>query len=158
VDEDHACHETEGYGLSKLVGEQLCRVVTYRQGMPTVSLRFPVIWAPGNFAAHTAKRIGDPTQAAKSMWSYVDVRDAAQAVALSLSADLPPNSVFNISARWPFCQSDINGLVQRYYGSVEKRAPIGDDAPVFSASKAEKMLGFRAAYKWTAEGIVEFPE
>jgi nucleoside-diphosphate-sugar epimerase len=126
--------------------------------MPTVSLRFPVIWAPENFEAHTAKRIGDRTQAARSMWSYVDVRDAARSTVLALGGNPPPASVLNISARWPFSQSEINGLVEQYYGAVEKRAPVGENAPVYSAVRAEKMLGFRAAYKWTAEGIQEFPE
>lgn len=156
VDEEHPCHLTEGYGVSKLVGEQVCRTVTYRFGMATASLRFPVIWAPDNFAAHIAKRIGDPVQAAKSMWSYVDVRDAARAMVLALEASAPEAStVLNISARWPFCQDDLGALVDRWYGPVERRAVVGDREPVYSARKAGEAIGFRAAYRWTVDGIEE---
>jgi nucleoside-diphosphate-sugar epimerase len=155
VDETHRCHLTEGYGVSKLVGEQLCDLASYRFGLTTLCLRYPVIWAPENFAAHTAKRIGDPTQAAKSMWSYVDVRDAARAVALAVACDLPRHAVLNISAPWPFCAGDIAGLVAERYGSVERRGPIGPQAAVYATAQAEALLGFRAAYRWTADGIEE---
>lgn len=156
VDEGHDCHLTEGYGLSKLVGEQVCRTVSYRSGMETVSLRFPVIWAPENFKGHTARRLNDPTQAAKSMWSYVDLRDAARAAVLALEADLPePATVLNITARWPFCQDDIGRLVDHWYGAVERRAPVDAQSPVYSARRAEEVLGFRARYRWTSDGIEE---
>lgn len=158
VDEDHRCHLAEGYGVSKLVGEQLCRLATYRYGMQTVSLRFPVIWAPENSERHTARRIGDETQAAKSMWSYVDLRDAARATVLALGGNPPPAAVLNISARWPFCQDDINGLIRKWYGPIDRKSAIGADAPVYAVQRAYEVLGFRAAYRWTADGIEEVGE
>ncbi len=157
VDEAHRCHLTEGYGASKLAGEQICSVASYRFGLPTLSLRLPVIWAPEAFAAHVGKRTGDDIQAAKSLWSYIDVRDAARAVALGLTAELAGSTVLNVSARWPFCKSDINGLIAASFGPVERRSRVAADAPAYAVHKAERDLGFRAAYRWTEAGIAEEP-
>lgn len=155
VDETHPCRPVEAYGLSKRVGEQLCEMVAARSALSTVALRFPVIWAHGNFAAHTQKRLGDPAQAAKSQWAYVDRRDAARACHLALDAPPGPRyRLYNIGARWPFDLDDPGRTVPAAYGlppgSVDWLAP---DTAIFDCGRAAAELKFKARWKWSRTGV-----
>lgn len=158
VDEVHRCHVNETYGLSKLVGEQLAQVIAVRFRVPVLALRFPVIWAPGTAESHVRLRLGDPTQAAKSFWSYVDVRDAARATVIGLERDTGAFEVLNIAARWSFGASDINVAADGIYGPVRRTEATAPDGTIFSVKKAERLLGFRARYRWSPEGIEEIGE
>jgi UDP-glucose 4-epimerase len=153
VDEQHRCYPIETYGLSKLVGEQLCAVVATGYGVPTLSLRFPVIWAPEGYEAHVGLRLGNPAQAPKSFWSYVDVRDAARAMVLGVGAETGPCEVLNISARWSFCDGDIHAAARAAYGAIPSRLSDAPDAPLYAVDRAAEKIGFRARYRWSADGI-----
>lgn len=153
VDEKHRCYPVETYGVSKLVGEQLCAVVETAYGVSTLSLRFPVIWAPEGFEAHVGLRVGNPAQAPRSFWSYVDVRDAARAVMLGVSADTGPCEVLNISARWSFCDGNIHAAALAAYGAVPSRLSGAPDAPLYAVDRAAEKIGFVARYRWSTQGI-----
>jgi nucleoside-diphosphate-sugar epimerase len=154
VDEWHRSHATESYGLSKRVGEDICAMISARYAIPTVSLRFPVIWAPEGRARHVGLRMGDPVQAVKSFWSYVDVRDAAEAVLLAATVGLPQGAtVLNISARWPFCDGDIRDHVAAHFGAVPGAADLRMDRPVYAVVRAAEVLGFQARYRWWPDRI-----
>jgi nucleoside-diphosphate-sugar epimerase len=129
-------------------------MISRSHGIRTVSLRFPVIWAPERFAAHVALRIGDPLQAVKSFWSYVDVRDAAEAVLLAATADLAPGAaVLNVSARWPFCDGDIRNHVATHFGAVPGAADLRSDSPIYAVDRAAEVLGFRARHRWWPDRV-----
>jgi UDP-glucose 4-epimerase len=156
VDEDHPCRPGEGYGLSKLVGEQLCALVAGRSGMVTRALRFPVIWSPARFDEHVAKRLGDPVQAAKSQWAYVDVRDAGRACLLACADHhSQAHAIVNVAAAWPFACDPAEDILQRMYGGVERRPGWWPGDPVLSVEGAEAVLGFRARWRWTPDGIID---
>jgi UDP-glucose 4-epimerase len=155
VDERHRCYPVETYGVSKLVGEQLCAVVETAHGVPTLSLRFPVIWAPETFEADISRRLGNPAQAPKSFWSYVDVRDAARAVVLGVSAETEPREVLNISARWSFCDGDVHAAALAAYGAVPSHLSGAPDAPLYAVDRAADKIGFLARYRWSTEGIAD---
>lgn len=154
VDEAHRTYPTESYGVSKRIGEEICAMIAGSHGIPTVSLRFPVIWAPENFAGHVARRMGDPVQAVKSFWSYVDVRDAAEAVRLAAAVDLPGgHTVLDVSARWPFCDGDIRDHVAAHYGAVPGASALEADSPIYAVDRAAAVLRFRARYRWWPDRI-----
>ena len=103
-------------------------------------------------------RLGSPTQAAKSFWSYVDVRDAARATVLGVEQHVSGFDVINIAARWPFGASDINAVAGDIYGPVRRTEPIAPDGAIFSFKKAEGLIGFRARYRWSPDGIEELDD
>ena len=155
VDEEHPCRPGEGYALSKWVGEKLCAMIAARSRMSVRALRFPVIWAAAGFAAHTQKRLGDPQQAAKSQWAYVDLRDAARACRLAVEdAGDDPYALFHVAAPWPFAMADPEALIAAAYGGgVPRRAGWRAGDAVFDSTKAARGLGFRARWRWTPDGI-----
>ncbi len=156
VDENEPSRPREGYALSKLVGEQICEMISRRSPMVTRALRFPVIWHPDRFAEHTAKRLGDPKQAAKSQWAYVDVRDAARACRLALLDPGPARfAVYNIAAPWPFACDDAERRLGEAYGAAPRREGWRPGEAVYDSSRAANELGFRARWRWTPEGIAD---
>ena len=86
VDEDHPLTPFEAYGLSKVIGEDICGAVSRRTGMATVSLRIMnVIQEDGYFALPWP--IPTKEQGVRFVfWPYVDVRDAATACRQALEA------------------------------------------------------------------------
>ncbi|MBS7707311.1 NAD-dependent epimerase/dehydratase family protein [Chelatococcus asaccharovorans] len=154
VDETHPCRPREGYALSKHVGEQICAMVAGRSSVAVTALRFPVIWAAERFAEHTAKRLGDPAQAAKSQWAYVDLRDAARACRLAIDHEGQRGfTLYNIAAPWPFAMAEAEAKLAIAYGTIPMRAGWHPGQAVFTPERARQDLGFLAEWRWTPEGI-----
>lgn len=155
VDEDHPARPGEGYGLSKLAGEQVCAMVARRSNLSCLALRFPVIWSADRFDENTRRRIENPVQAAKSQWAYIDLRDAARACALALDADMKASFVIlNAAATWPFEMPEPERTLDERYGATAPRREgwrPGD--PVFDVRRALDAIGFGAEWRWTAHGV-----
>lgn len=153
VNESHPDRPREGYGLSKLAGEQACALVSNRLSIPAIAIRLPVIWAPETFDRHVAKRTGDPVQAAKSLYAYVDARDAGEAFRLALEAEWTAFELVQIGADRPFADRDVRLLAAERYGAVEQRGVIGPDTPLYAIDRARRVLGFLPRYRWSTAGI-----
>lgn len=153
VDEAHPARPREGYGLSKIVGEQFCALVSQRLGIPSVAIRLPVVWSPETFERHVAKRTGDPLQAAKSNYAYVDARDAGDAFVCALSADWAGFEMVQLGADRPFADSDIRELACAHYGEVPGIERLDANTPLYAIERAQKLLGWHPRYRWSAAGI-----
>lgn len=155
VDETHPSRPREGYGLSKLVGEEFCAMVSQRLAIPSVAIRLPVVWAPETFDRHVSKRSGDPVQAAKSLYAYVDARDAGEAFRLAVEAEWSGYHMIHVSADRPFSDGDIGELASERYGAIEHRQKIGPNTPLYAIGRAEQLIGYRPRYRWSLSGISE---
>lgn len=137
VDEAHPCRPEDAYGISKLVGEELCAYAARAFDADIACFRFPVIWNPDNHSEHVRSRIGNPVQSAKSLWAYIDLRDAVRAIRLWLENPSKNGfDIFNVAAPWPF----LDG-------------PLGPDEAAFTSRKIYETLNFRAQYRWYADRI-----
>jgi nucleoside-diphosphate-sugar epimerase len=159
VDEAHPCVPFDPYGLSKVVAEQTCDLYARMHELQILSLRLPAIWLPDEYPQRIQGRLTDQLQAAKSIWAYVDQRDAAIACRLALQAEWQGHAVLNIASRWAFGAAPVPELLAQWYPDLnELRAPIEDWTAVFDWHKAERLLGFRARYRWLSEGIFDVGE
>lgn len=150
VDEDHACRPSDWYGASKLAGEYLVESYARNGQLSAYSLRFPVIWEASDFDRATGRRRSDPIQAARSQWAYVDARDAARAVRLSIETQSTGYRLLNIAAPRVFSAERVPELVKRWFPSLT----VTDDVQaVFDSRRAETVLGFRGRYLWDLGGI-----
>lgn len=149
IDEEHPLQPQDPYGLSKLMGEELCKRTTRRYGIQTICLRFCWVWFPDTYKNQA--RIAVAPISTKQMWGYVDVRDVAQACRLAVeSENIECESVF-IAAEDTFSDDASIDLIRKNYPKVKQISDeylIEKHKPMFDISKAKKLLGYRPQYKW----------
>jgi len=156
VDEEHPCRTCEAYGLSKLVAESICQQFVHTGGLQVLSLRLPALWPAQEFRERIDSRLNDQLQAAKSMWAYLDMRDAVRAHRLALEAEWNGHEIANITTRWAFGAESVPKMLAQWYPDVSDiREELAADTAVFDWQKAERLLGFRSRYRWSAERIID---
>lgn len=160
VDEKHSLNPQDAYGLSKALGEEICRCYTNRCGIQTISLRFCWVWSPDYYGRHseiateTAYSSSDPSNDslnARRLWGYVDVRDVAQACRLALEVENLEHEVFFITATDTFSTEPTLELIRKYYPKVKSISTdyLSDEyKSLYNISKAERLLGYKPKYSW----------
>ncbi len=92
IDDAHPARATTAYGLSKRLGEELCRCFTLATGISTICIRPPWVTDAARTAAELARRAADPTAEWAPFWEYgawIDVADLADAVYAALTCPDP---------------------------------------------------------------------
>lgn len=151
IDEDHPLLSQDTYGLSKMIGEELCDGFLRRTpDMSLVSLRFT--WVVGERSRPMMDAFRNKTENYEpfgAFWTYVDVRDAAWSCRLSMEYNTAGHEAFYISAPNIYRDEPIEDLVAACYpGDYPVADDIkGDKSPV-DCSKAERLLGWKARYNW----------
>src|SRR4051794_35529181 len=116
--EDHPYVGDDHYGLSKQVGELITATVSRRTGIPAVSLRLPFIGTGERLRRHLAHVAADLGGHRGDLWSWIDTRDAAGAVAAALSRPLSGHTVLNVAAPDTTATVPTAQLLSRYHPSV----------------------------------------
>ncbi len=170
LDETHPCTPDEPYGLSKLLGEQMCAAFARRHGADTTCLRFATVLFPGSeknrgffraagepggmAAQSSLNQTGETTVTnAARLWGYVDVRDAARAVRLALEAGGGGHRVYNVGAADVCSEVPALDLVREYYPGLpelrraERFAERPFD-PLYAIDRAVEDLGFSPRHAW----------
>jgi nucleoside-diphosphate-sugar epimerase len=150
IDEQHRLRPQDPYGLSKLVGEQLCDAAVRRSELRCISLRPAWVHDAASYAADLGPliRAGQPRGVAG--WPYIDVRDLAGAVRLAVDSDLPGHEAFYIAA------PDTSGGIDLHAswrtanpGSATDLRPVSrPDASGINSGKAQRLLGWQATRTW----------
>lgn len=155
LDEAHPVCPADSYGLSKLLGEEVCRRYTRSHGLATVCLRYCWVFWDETYAALPGFR-GDPGRFRPQMWGYIDVRDVGRAIAAALKAPAIEHETLLLSARRNFLGRPTLDLVREHRGpDVEcRQADLYEALPAASAfdwSRAERVLGWEPVHDWAEE-------
>jgi UDP-glucose 4-epimerase len=148
VDEDHPLLCADPYGLSKEVDERTAAMFHRRSGLSVAALRFSFVARPDEVGESAARVRRNPAGSARTLWSYVDIRDAAAAARLALDADGLTFEVFNITAADTLSDIPTADLLREFAPSVEIRQPMPGNASAYSIEKARRMLGYEPAHSW----------
>jgi nucleoside-diphosphate-sugar epimerase len=145
IDEALPREPLELYGLTKKLGEQMCRFYTQRHGLSTICLR------PGGICPQDASL----QQRLNHLFGVVDVRDVAQAHVLALDAPRTlSHDTFVITADSPLCSveptqffADRVGVLERLFPSIRtlieaKRLAISGQLEWYTITKAKRVLGY----------------
>jgi UDP-glucose 4-epimerase len=148
LDETLRREPAELYGLTKILGEQMCRYATDKYGLSTIVLR------PGWIRTAAA---GD-TRNLEFLTVGVDLRDVTQAYVLALQApESIKHDVFIVTAESPLCRVNLDlfrrdpaaalDAVVPGAGALVRSGSLALDANVewFSVEKAKRLLGYRPA-------------
>jgi len=151
IDEAMQRDPAELYGLTKALGEQMCRYAAATYGFSTIVLR------PGGIRPAEAY---DP-QMAGLLTACVDVRDVAQAHLLALEApEDMMHEVFIITADSPLCRAEPAAVRADPASALESVVPgagarvrqgsltLAPGAEWYTVEKARRMLGYSPRYNF----------
>ena len=150
VDEEHMVRADRPYGLSKIVGEQLCRTFNERCGIRTFAFRLTNAvskgWNDDKFPLGELKM-------EVAIHQYFYVLDFAAMIEKVLLADQLQHEVFLLSALDSTHADSTEEVIARYYPDVELRYEgLQGFAPFVTMEKARRLLGFEPQYSWRNHG------
>ncbi|MBS2535162.1 NAD(P)-dependent oxidoreductase [Catenulispora sp. NF23] len=146
VDEDAPLQIEDPYGLSKQADEATAEMMARRHGMDVVALRFPFISNDERAADRLPLAADDPAIGAPELWTYLDVRDAAQATWLAVTVPLHGYHKVFAAAPDTFVPYPTADLLAVYHPDAEVRAPMPGRTAPLDLRAAQRLLGFRARH------------
>jgi len=153
IDEAHPLRPTEGYALSKENDEAAARMAARRWCMTIVALRFPFTHTHDEVSARAQRVAADPTgyeatQAARELWAYLDVRDAAQAVDKAVRAAVAGRVgdalVLNVNSEDVLTGQSLEDLLTQWHPEVPVTASLSLGA--YPITRARELIGFEPEY------------
>ncbi len=147
IDETYRCEPIDPYGLSKLVGETIADSFSRLSEMKIVSFRLPQVIEGYDILQ---ERLNDPSVAVKSLWLYIDIRDAARGIRVAIESDLGPgHEVILIASGDSAVNGETADVVRKFLPNTRIIEPesVGNWS-CLDISKAGKILGFLPEYNW----------
>ena len=147
IDEEHPPRPESSYALSKLAGETMAEQVARRTGIPFVALRISNIMEPDDYARFPSWQ-DDPQVRRWNLWGYVDVRDVAQAVARSLSANVTGSTIAIIAAADTCMRRDSADLLAEVFPDVPLRRAVHGRETLLAIDHAREVLDYQPEHSW----------
>jgi nucleoside-diphosphate-sugar epimerase len=147
LDEDHYPVPRSTYALSKVLGETMAAHISAWSGIPIVSLRLSNVHVAADYPKMPSYW-EDPQAGVFNLWSYVDVRDAAQACRLALTAQVTGAPAYIIAAKETIMNRPSAELAKEVFPDVPVRGSLGPYESLLSSAKARAELGYEPRYTW----------
>ena len=146
IDEQIPTDIDDWYSLSKYSDELTAQMVARHWGMDVVALRFPLVDSVEGLR-RTAERLKtDPAASRREGWSYLDLRDAAEAVHRALVGEWRGCHVVGLSAVDTLLDRPTAELLREHASMVALRsAPPGRSA-LIDTTKARQLFGFSPSH------------
>ncbi|WP_440765464.1 NAD-dependent epimerase/dehydratase family protein [Natronorubrum sp. DTA7] len=150
IDEDHPMRPEDGYGASKLVGEELAAKTVRKYGISVASIRPSWIQYPGEYRATDGNAAFDPETADPSgnFWSYVDVRDVVSTVDAALKADIDGHEAYHAMAAENYLGRETEDVIETVFGDLPAACALEGEQSAFSTAKARRELGWAPEHSW----------
>ena len=134
------------YSLSKFTDERTAEMAARHWGTDVTALRFPMTAPREVLLEHAAAAVEDLDHGATEGWSYLDVRDAARAVELSLLSRARGAHAVFVAADETYVPFPPDDLLDRHAPGVPRlRSFAGREVPI-DLTRARTLLGFRAEH------------
>jgi len=147
VDEEIQRPET-AYSLSKLVGEEMAKqFCRWDAKLKIIGLRFSNVMEPHDYERFPTFD-ADPRSRHWNLWTYIDARDAAQAIRLALESDLKGAEVFGIANADSVMSRANADLLNEVYPKAKRKTAFGKNDSLISIEKARRILGYEPQYPW----------
>ena len=149
VDEDYPIRGYNVYSLTKVLGEEMARQFCLNDPELRITcLRLSNVMDPEEYEGFEDWQ-DDPTQRLWNFWTYIDNRDAAQAILKAVDHDVRGMDAFFVTNDETVMRADTDTLLDRYFPNVERRRAFEGNEVVLSNAKAKRVLGFRPQHRWT---------
>jgi len=151
VDEEYPPAPQSAYALSKTMGEEMAKhFCRWDPETKIVTLRFSNVMLVEEYKAFPEFN-NDPARRKWNLWSYIDARDAAQAVRKALEAPFKGAEIFIIASPDTVMTTPITELMAQFFPDVPWRRDVGPTETMFDIGKARRMLGYDPKYTWRSE-------
>jgi nucleoside-diphosphate-sugar epimerase len=148
LDEDVPPTPEVVYSLAKDLEEEMarqyCRWNPYQK---MIGLRFSNVIEPSEYVDFPSFE-DDPVSRKWNLWSYIDVRDGAQAVVRALAYDRPGFDNFVITNADTVMSRPSTELMAEFFPRTEFRRPIEGTQALCSIEKARRLLGWEPRHSW----------
>ncbi|CAN2243775.1 WcaG Nucleoside-diphosphate-sugar epimerases [actinobacterium SCGC AAA044-D11] len=163
VDEAHPFIFEESYALSKEVNERSALMWSRRCDIAFIGMRFPWTNTPEK-TLELARRFNDEDNlppdprfpkgiVAKILWTYLDLRDAVNAIEVVINSDITGSHVYNFAAPDIMAKASTMELMAKFHPSTEIRSPLpGHSAPLSSQAFVDT-FGYAPQYLINREEI-----
>ena len=147
VDEDIELPQWS-YSLSKLMGEKLAEQYARWDGATKIiGLRLSNVQEPQDYANFESYQADAKTRHF-NLWTYIDARDAAQAIRLALESSLTGAHVFGIANSNSLMRKSNDELLDAVWPGTTRKRPLKPNESLISIEKAQRVLGYRPEYDW----------
>lgn len=156
LDDDIPHYNVHNYSLSKHIGEEMCAAFAARGGFTAISLRPTLVTFPGPQRFFWLRMIPEEFKiqsAIGDFFSYVDVRDVAEATLLSLTAEVNVHQAFLLTADESRLRIPTAEVVEKHYAhlpwrkvSKEEYLARGEFISLVDCSAAKRVLGWQPKY------------
>jgi len=140
------------YSLSKLMGEKMAeQFARWDPATKIIGLRFSNVQEPqdyANFAAYNK----DARNRHFNLWTYIDARDAAQAIRKALDAKLTGAHVFGIANSNSVMTRSNDELLDEVFPGTPRKRPLLPNESLISIEKARRVLGYAPEFDWVPGG------
>lgn len=151
VDEEYPPRPETSYALSKTVGEEMARqFCRWEPELKIASLRFSNVMLTGDYAEFPSFN-DDPALRKWNLWSYIDARDAAQAVRKAVEAQFTGAEAFIIASPDTVMTTPVSELAEQFFPGITWRSQVGPHDSLFDTGKARRMLGYDPQHSWRSE-------
>ncbi|NWL89385.1 MULTISPECIES: NAD-dependent epimerase/dehydratase family protein [unclassified Paenibacillus] len=148
LNEHHPQKPQECYGLSKVVNEASAAAFNRHGEINILSLRFSTVMTASEYAAIVPEQ---PERFKKTLWSYIDIRDAADACLAALRYEDRAAECFNITANDTLSTWPTEQLLERFYPEVIRQFAFSGREALVSNSLAKRILSWHPRYSWIDE-------
>lgn len=147
VDEEIEMPQT-AYSMSKLMGEKLAeQYARWDRRAKIVGLRFSNVQEPQDYDNFEGYQKDAHTRHF-NLWTYIDARDAAQAVRLALESNLKGAHVFGIANSNSLMRKGNDELLDAVFPKTKRKRPLKPNESLISIEKARTVLGYRPRFDW----------
>jgi UDP-glucose 4-epimerase len=148
LDEEYDSRPESMYAIVKHLEEELAqKLVRWDPSLSITALRFSNVMLPADYADFASFT---PESRKWNLWGYIDARDGAQAVLLSLLRNKPGFDRFIIANANTVLARDNASLLAEFYPNVQVRGELGANDTLLSIEKARRELGYEPQFDWQA--------
>jgi len=136
------------YSLSKLMGEKLAeQFARWDPATKIIGLRLSNVQEPQDYANFESYQ-ADARTRHFNLWTYIDARDAAQAIRRSIEVKLTGVHVFGIANSNSLMRRSNDSLLDETWPGVPRKRPLRTNESLISIEKAQRVLGYEPQYDW----------
>lgn len=130
--------------LEERMAQHYCR---WDPELKLIGLRFSNVIDPADYDQFPSFE-DDPASRKWNLWTYIDVRDGAQAVLRALEYQKPGFDYFVIANSDNVMSRSSADLMAEFFPGTEFRSPVTGTQSLISTEKAQRVLGWTPKHSW----------